>query len=147
MSGLILHAQLKQDCHVLGRFPLSLLLLLDDAQYPWCILVPQRQDVREIHHLPEADQQQLLRESVALAQAMERVFAADKMNVAALGNVVPQLHVHHIARFRNDPAWPAPVWGRLPPLAYAPDELKLVREKITGELLGNQSADFQLSGN
>ncbi len=144
MSGLILHAQLKQDCHVLGRFPLSLLLLLDDAQYPWFILVPQRRDVCEIHHLCEADQQQLLRESVILAQAMERAFTADKMNVAALGNVVPQLHVHHIARFRDDPAWPAPVWGRLPPVAYAPDELKLVRDILTGELLNNPATDFHL---
>lgn len=118
-----LHPQLAADCLLLGRFPLCLLLLLKDANYPWFVLVPERADIREIHHLTDDDQRQLLRESVTLARAMEAAFQPDKLNVAALGNLVPQLHVHHVARYHADPAWPAPVWGRVPARAYAPDEL------------------------
>ena len=116
---MILHPQLKQDCFVIGSFPLSVLLLLNDSRYPWFILVPQRPDIHEIHQLPEADQQQLMRESSLLAECIETEFKADKINVAALGNVVPQLHIHHIVRYRSDPAWPAPVWGKLSALAYS----------------------------
>ncbi|MDQ6995844.1 MAG: HIT domain-containing protein [Mariprofundus sp.] len=109
---------MQHDCFVLGRFPLSALLLLNDANYPWFILVPQREDVSEIHQLSEADQQQLMRESSLLAACIETEFEADKINVAALGNVVPQLHIHHIVRYKDDPAWPAPVWGKLESLPY-----------------------------
>ncbi len=134
MADFILHPQLDRDCHVLGSFPLSLLLLLDDSRYPWFILVPQRQGIREIHHLSGADQQQLLRESTALALAMETAFSPDKLNIAALGNIVPQLHVHHIARFISDPAWPAPVWGELPAEPYALESRQRVTEKIVSQL-------------
>jgi len=119
---MILHEQLAQDCVVIGRFPLSLLLLMNDSQYPWFILVPQRQGVSEIHQLSDADQQQLMRESSLLAACIETEFKADKINIAALGNVAPQLHIHHIVRYRDDPAWPAPVWGRLPAVAYSETE-------------------------
>jgi len=115
---MILHPQLAQDCFVVGQFPLSTLLLLNDRQYPWFILVPQRDGIREMHHLPEADQQQFMRESSMLASCIEQAFKADKINVAALGNMVPQLHIHHIVRYTTDPAWPAPVWGKLPAVAY-----------------------------
>ena len=115
----MLHPQLAADCAVLGRFELCLLLLMNDANYPWCILVPQRPDLREIYELDEADQQQLLRESVMLGRALMRACAGDKLNLAALGNLVPQLHVHHVVRKVGDPAWPAPVWGRVPARAYA----------------------------
>lgn len=118
-----LHAQLEQDCEQLGRFALCRLLLMRDANYPWCILVPERAGVTEIYQLSDADQWQFMRESAALAEAMAKIFAADKMNIAALGNIVPQLHIHHIARRRGDPAWPAPVWGTVPPRSYAEDEL------------------------
>jgi len=116
---MILHPQLEQDCFVLGRFPLSVVLLMNDSRYPWFILVPQRQGISEIHHLSDDDQQQLMRESSLLAGCIETEFSADKINIAALGNVVPQLHIHHIVRYRADPAWPVPVWGKLPPLAYS----------------------------
>lgn len=117
-----LHPQLEQDCEQLGRFALCRLLLMRDANYPWCILVPEREGVTEIYQLSEADQLQLARESAQLAKVMATLFAADKMNIAALGNVVPQLHIHHIARHRGDPAWPAPVWGKVPARAYTADE-------------------------
>ncbi|MFQ5344529.1 MAG: HIT family protein [Mariprofundus sp.] len=115
---MILHPQLKQDCFVVGSFPLSVLLLMNDSRYPWFILVPQREHVSEIHQLSEADQQQFMRESSLLAACIETEFKADKINIAALGNMVPQLHIHHIVRYRSDSAWPAPVWGKLPPVAY-----------------------------
>ncbi len=89
-----------------------------DANYPWFILVPDRENITEIYQLGPADQQQLMQESSYLAQSLSLAFSADKINIAALGNVVPQLHIHHIVRYRDDPAWPAPIWGKLPPKAY-----------------------------
>ena len=146
MANFVLHPQLARDCHVLGHFQLSLLLLLNDSQYPWFVLVPQQPDVREIHHLGAADQQQLLRESSVLASAIESAFKPDKLNIAALGNIVPQLHIHHIARFRNDPAWPAPVWGKLPPVKYSSERLRSVIECISSELSGAGDITFSRSG-
>ena len=113
-----LHERLAADTLSVGDFPLCRLLLMNDAQYPWCILVPRLAGARELHKLDDGDQLQLLRESTALATAMDAIFHPHKMNVAALGNMVPQLHLHHIARFKTDPAWPAPVWGKLPAVAY-----------------------------
>lgn len=122
MSGFELHPQLAADSWPVGELPLCRLLLMRDARYPWCLLVPRRAEVSEIFQLSWADQHQLLEESTALARVMADAFRADKLNIAALGNVVPQLHLHHIVRFRSDPAWPAPVWGRMPPLDYEPAE-------------------------
>lgn len=119
-----LHPRLAQDAIVIGEFPLSILLLSRDANYPWCILVPKREDIFEIHHLEQDDQIQLVQESCLLAEVMTSLFDADKMNVAALGNVVRQLHVHHIARFTTDPAWPQPIWGKLPAKEYDADTLE-----------------------
>lgn len=129
-----LHPQLAQDCETLGRFELCHLLLMRDANYPWCILVPDRADVTEIYQLSPEDQQQLMRESSLLACAMARMFSADKMNVAALGNVVPQLHIHHIARRRDDPAWPAPVWGKVPALPYSEAGLRETVDRLRAAL-------------
>jgi len=124
MEGqMILHPQLQHDCAILGNLPLCTVLLLKDAHYPWLILVPQRENISEIHDLPEVDQQQLMRESCFLSQTLKSIFHADKINVAALGNMVPQLHVHHIVRYRDDVAWPAPVWGAYPALTYGFDAL------------------------
>jgi len=127
---MILHPQLKKDCFVIGRLPLCAVLLINDANYPWFILVPQREGISEIHQLCEADQQQLMRESSLLASHIEAGFSADKINIAALGNMVPQLHIHHIVRYKDDPAWPAPVWGRVPAIAYQPAELVLIRRQL-----------------
>lgn len=130
-----LHPRLQQDCEQLGRFELCRLLLMRDAHFPWCILVPERPEISEIHQLTTEDQQQLMRESSLLARNMAELFVADKMNVAALGNVVPQLHVHHIARRRDDPAWPAPVWGKLPARGYSATELQTTVDRL-GTALG-----------
>jgi len=133
-----LHPRLHQDCITIGDLPLCRLLLMNDANYPWFILVPRREGVREIFELAEADQQQLVRESSRLSEVMAGHFNADKINVAALGNMVPQLHIHHIARFTTDAAWPAPVWGYAPPLAYAQQEAERLvccfKEKLIQQL-------------
>ncbi|GGB41207.1 histidine triad (HIT) protein [Oceanisphaera marina] len=133
MSKFQLHPQLASDTVLLGELPLSLVLLAKDSQYPWLILVPRQAGIREIHWLSVEQQQQLMHESCAVAQLMETELAADKINVAALGNMVPQLHLHHIARFTTDAAWPAPVWGKLPAQAYAQlgDEVALWRQRLS----------------
>jgi len=129
-----IYPQLANDCLLLGRFTLSHLLLMRDANYPWCILVPDREGIAEIYQLSETDQQQLLRESSQLSLAMAAAFSPDKLNVAALGNVVPQLHIHHIARYKTDVAWPAPVWGRVAVKPYSEDELAAVVQSLLSEL-------------
>jgi len=131
---MILHPQLENDCFVVGRFPLCALLLINDANYPWFILVPQREGITEIHQLSEADQQQLMRESSMLASCIEKEFNADKINIAALGNMVPQLHIHHIVRYKTDPAWPAPVWGKLEATPYLDEEVKILRSHLSQSL-------------
>lgn len=113
-----LDERLAADTCWLGDFPLCRVLLMLDANYPWLILVPRRAGLTDLHQLAEQDQQQFMRESSCVAAIMMRLFAADKMNVAALGNMVPQLHIHHIARFREDLAWPKPAWGCVPAKRY-----------------------------
>lgn len=113
-----LHPRLQNDCLELGRFKLCRLLLMNESRYPWFILVPEREGITEIYQLDAADQVLLMRESSWLSQGLAKAFAADKLNIAAIGNLVPQLHIHHIVRYRNDAAWPAPVWGKFDPLPY-----------------------------
>lgn len=125
-----LDARLQQDTLPLGDFPLCRLLLMNDANYPWFILVPRREAVSELFQLDAADQQQLWLETTRLAETLKDAFAADKMNVATLGNVVSQLHMHVVVRRREDPAWPAPVWGRLPARAYDAAEVEAVRQRL-----------------
>jgi diadenosine tetraphosphate (Ap4A) HIT family hydrolase len=131
----VIDPRLLQDCLVLGRFELCHLLLMRDANYPWLILVPDRDGVSEVHQLDDADQLLLLRESVLLSRLLEELFRPDKLNVAALGNVVAQLHVHHIVRYRHDVAWPAPVWGREPALPYTLAQQAALVERLTTPLV------------
>lgn len=138
-----LDARLRNDSFVIGRFKLSLLLLSRDANYPWFILVPERENTYELYHLAEEDQVQLILESSRLAEVMNNIFDADKINIATLGNLVPQLHVHHVARYKSDPAWPGPVWGKLPPKDYAPDVLNEIVEKMTNALAGEDFTPIQ----
>lgn len=137
-----LHAQLQADTYVVGHFPLCVLLLCNDANYPWCILVPKRIGIREIHHLSREDRQALLVESCVLAQCMEQLFTPLKMNVAALGNMVPQLHIHHIARFEADLAWPAPIWGKAPAKKYDNALLDMRLQKLR-ELMVKSELAFE----
>jgi len=127
-----LHPQLDKDCLSVGRFTLSRLLLMRDANYPWFILVPDRPELTEIYQLAPEDRRLLMRESCHLAEVLALRFGADKMNIAALGNLVPQLHIHHVVRYRSDPAWPAPVWGKVPARPYTDAEIVEVLSRIDG---------------
>jgi diadenosine tetraphosphate (Ap4A) HIT family hydrolase len=118
-----LHPRLAEDTIIVAEWPLSLVLLAKDANYPWCILVPKRENVKDIHHLNTEDRAQLLAESCRLSELMEEIFQPIKMNVAALGNMVPQLHLHHVARFDTDAAWPNPIWGAVKAVAYDENSL------------------------
>jgi len=106
-----LHARLAEDCIVIGDLPLCSLLMMNDARYPWFLLVPRQENIKEIYQLSAEDQCQLAKESSVLSQSLMTLFSGDKMNTAALGNIVTQLHVHHIVRYYTDEAWPSPVWG------------------------------------
>lgn len=115
--------RLLNDCEVIGKFKLCHVLLMRDENYPWCVLVPDREDMVEVFDLSEEDRKQLNLESNTLLEYLKKEFNADKMNVAALGNIVSQLHIHHIVRYKTDIAWPAPVWGAHPAKSYSEDEL------------------------
>lgn len=135
-----LHEQLQKDCTVVGHLPLCTLLLMNDANYPWFVLVPRRDGLREWYELTPEEQQQLLRETNGLAECLQQNTGAKKMNIGALGNMVPQMHVHVIARFEGDAAWPAPVWGKVPARPY--DEALLANTLALGH---NFIADFVAS--
>ncbi|RYD16616.1 MAG: HIT domain-containing protein [Lysobacteraceae bacterium] len=119
--------RLAAESWPIGELPLSSLLLMDDARYPWLLLVPRIAGARELLDLDEADRAMLLGEVSLASRALETLFSPDKLNIAALGNVVPQLHVHVLARYRSDEAWPHPVWGRGTRVAY---EAELREQRI-----------------
>lgn len=125
-----LHPQLEKDTIPLGELPLSRVLVVNDANYPWLLLVPRRAGASELLDLDEVEQAQLMTEIGRIARALKAVTQCHKLNIAALGNVVPQLHVHVIARRTSDAAWPKPVWGQVPALTHDPHEL----EAFTREL-------------
>nr|WP_199868752.1 HIT domain-containing protein [Pseudomonas sp. CFBP 13719] len=129
-----LDARLAGDAHVIGDFALCRLLLSNDARYPWFILVPRRPDITEVFELDDADREVLWSETNALAKLLHQEYGADKINVATLGNVVSQLHMHVIVRYRTDAAWPAPVWGKLPAMPYTAEQLATVRQRLAGAL-------------
>jgi diadenosine tetraphosphate (Ap4A) HIT family hydrolase len=132
-----IHPQLLNDSLVLGYFPLCHLLLAKDANYPWFILVPDRDNISETYQLSAADQQQLMVESSALGECLMTALKGDKLNVAALGNMVPQLHIHVIVRYKTDAAWPSPVWGKVPAKVYDELELFELREQLKKLALAN----------
>ena len=131
-----LHPQLAKDCLHVADLALSRILLMNDCRYPWLIQVPMLNGITEVIDLTPQQQQQLWQESALLSQLLKLEFNPDKLNVAALGNMVPQLHIHHIARFKQDPAWPAPVWGHSPAQAYDEQELKKLVEILQHKLKG-----------
>ena len=119
-----LHARLKEDTIDIGDLPLCRVLVIKDAHYPWLLLVPRRPEIVEIIDLGEVEQAQLMAEISRVARALKEITKCDKLNIAALGNAVPQLHVHVIARRTSDIAWPRPVWGVAPPLAHDAEEVQ-----------------------
>ena len=129
-----LHPRLEQDCIAIGRFNLCRLLMMNDSQYPWFILVPEIADLREIYQLEKQERELLLEESCFLAENLAVLYDADKMNVAAIGNLVPQLHIHHIVRYETDKAWPAPVWGKFAAVPYSEQQITETLSRIRGRL-------------
>jgi len=116
-----LHPQLAADTVAVTDLALCRVLFMDEPAWPWIVLVPRRANIREIIDLPAPERAVLMEEIAQASAVMQRLFRPEKLNVAALGNQTPQLHVHVIARFADDPAWPRPVWGVQPRQYYAVD--------------------------
>ncbi len=134
-----LDKQLKADSIIIGQFKLCQLLLMNDSQYPWFTLVPMLNGKTEIYKLNPDDQNQLWTESRYLSEMIMEHFKGEKLNVAAIGNVVSQLHLHHVVRFKNDITWPKPIWGQLPMKHYSKVEINKICVNIKQEL---QSCSF-----
>jgi len=129
-NNFTLHSQLQADCVELIDLPLCKLLVCNDSAYPWFILVPRVEGAQDIYQLDWQQQQQLLNESSMLSELLMTEFQGDKMNVAALGNVVPQLHIHHVVRFKTDISWPKPIWGQRALTPYTESEIQLLKENL-----------------
>jgi diadenosine tetraphosphate (Ap4A) HIT family hydrolase len=134
MPDFQLHPRLGADSHRLGESSDSLLLLMNNALVPWFILVPKTPAL-ELHWLDSETRSRIRAEMDAIADFLEQEFRPDKLNIATLGNLVPQLHIHLIGRFQGDFCWPAPVWGRPERQEYAMPEVERMRERV-GALLG-----------
>lgn len=130
-----LHHQLQNDTYFVADLKISRLLLMNDANYLWLILVPRKADIVELLELSTKDQQQVLAEINLVGKILKENFAAEKLNIAALGNVVSQLHIHVIGRFKNDIAFPKPIWGFAPAKDYEQQAAKELIEKIKSYLL------------
>lgn len=128
-----LHPTLARDTVEVTRLPLCRVLLIKDRRFPWLILVPEREEIREIHELSPEDRSRLIEEIALAGKALDRLFRPAKLNVGALGNIVPQLHVHVVARFENDPAWPGPVWGSGSAVPYTDEELAEICYRLAFE--------------
>ncbi len=133
-TAFALDPQLAQDTVAIGELKLCRLLLSKDANYPWLPLVPHRPGITEIIDLGADAQAQLMTEIADVAQALKDITQCDKLNVAALGNMVPQLHVHIIARRKSDVAWPRPVWGVAPAIAYGDNEQRTLIDALRRKL-------------
>ncbi|NQZ54408.1 MAG: HIT domain-containing protein [Piscirickettsiaceae bacterium] len=129
-----LHPRLEQDTIRLGQFDLCDVLLMNDARYPWVILVPKRADITEVFQLSNDEQQQLMAESTFVARQLAEMVSADKMNIAMLGNVVSQLHIHHVARFTTDAVWPDPIWGKGQAVPYNEEESEAICQQLKAVL-------------
>lgn len=139
----ILHQQLQQDTFKIGHFVLSEILLINNASLPWVILVPRRENILEWHHLKPSEQLQLHKESMLISSLLMSTFNGDKLNIGALGNLVPQLHLHHVVRFKEDPVWPEPVWGKLAPNPYYKQQANRIIEQIQTGLLSQTELSFK----
>lgn len=131
-----LHERLSADTYTIKDLPLCRLLLMDDSRFPWTILVPRRTELRDFHDVAAADKPDFHEEINRVSVALKKMTGAHKMNVAALGNMVPQLHVHVIARFEGDFCWPRPVWGEGTAVPYPPAEAGRLIESLKKALHG-----------
>lgn len=130
-----LHPRLAADTHQVAELALCAVLLMNDADLPWLILVPRRAGLREVHHLPEQEQRLLMSEIALASRVLERLHHPHKLNVGALGNLVPQLHVHVVARYEHDRAWPGPIWGAGQSRPYSETERDTALETLRAALL------------
>jgi len=135
-----LHSDLKRDGIMMGEFSLCQVLLINDSNYPWFVLVPKCSNISDTIDLNAEDHAQLWVESKRFSQAIMDVFKGEKLNVAALGNMTPQLHVHHIVRYKNDAAWPGPIWGKLPLKAYEAADVSTIKDKLSRANMSGYSA-------
>ncbi len=126
--------RLENDTVKVSSLRLSLVLLMNNSDYPWLVLVPRKEGVREIYELGAQDRAILMDEITAASKVLEKLFKPDKINIGSLGNIVPQLHVHVVGRRQGDKAWPGPVWGATPGRPYSEDEMASLSEKIKKEL-------------
>ncbi|MAA72831.1 MAG: HIT domain-containing protein [Bermanella sp.] len=126
-----LDEQLQQDTVRLGQFKLCDVLLMNDSQFPWVILVPRRSTTSELYQLSTEERYLQSDESAYVSQRLDDYFEADSMNIAALGNVVPQLHIHHVVRKKTDPCWPKPIWGAIDAVPYSKDDLQKMVDELT----------------
>lgn len=133
-----LDKRLASDTVVIGNLPLSAVLMSRDSRYPWCILVPRIANITESYQLTAEQQQQLCLESAMVAKTLMSEFNGDSMNVAALGNVVSQLHIHHVVRFTSDDTWPGPIWGVGQAVPYSAEALMAMKSKVTAMLATQQ---------
>jgi diadenosine tetraphosphate (Ap4A) HIT family hydrolase len=129
-----LHPRLAADCRVVGDLAVSRVLVMNDSRFPWCILVPRLSGLRELHDLPVAARLDLLAEIESVSRALTALHRVEKINVGALGNLVPQLHVHVVGRTADDAAWPGPVWGSGESVAYAARALEELAERLASAL-------------
>lgn len=125
-----LHPRLEADTHAAAEWGLCRILVMNDARYPWLVLVPRREDVTELTALSTADRAQLIDEIARAGRLVQALSGVTKLNIGALGNLVPQLHVHVVGRHQGDPAWPGPVWGHSPPAPYGADALARFLELV-----------------
>lgn len=130
----VLHKRLAADTTLIVAWPLCQLRLMLDKTYPWLVLVPAREGVRELHDLSGEDQQEAMAEITRASRALDSLYRPDKINVAAIGNMVPQLHIHVVARYKTDAAWPNPVWGAVPPTPYPAAERAETVARLQGVL-------------
>ncbi|EMR12738.1 diadenosine tetraphosphate (Ap4A) hydrolase [Methylophaga lonarensis MPL] len=133
-----LHPRLTADTFHIADLPLCRLLLMNDSRYPWLILVPRQASLTEVYQLDQDRQHQLWDESALVGERLMQFTNADKLNIAALGNQVPQLHVHHVARFQHDSSWPAPIWGIGTAEPYLPEQSETLIASLR-QLFADQS--------
>lgn len=140
MTKFELHDKLKADCLLLGRLDNSLLLLMNNSLVPWFIIVPQT-DKQEIHQLADSERNGLYANINLISEFVERQFETDKINVASIGNIVNQMHIHVVGRWHDDYCWPNVVWGQPQKRAYEQQEVMAIVDKLRLELADSFSVE------
>jgi diadenosine tetraphosphate (Ap4A) HIT family hydrolase len=140
-QGFLLNQQIEEDSIFIDDLPLCKFLLMNDSNYPWFLLIPRIDNIKELYDLSESNRAQLDFETVEVSKFIQSSFKPEKINIASLGNIVPQFHVHIIARYMDDISWPNPVWGKFPFNKYKSDQSErlLKVSKIFSNKLKNQA--------